>query len=97
MRDLPPLEPLLLKQVTQLEQAMNILVFSQFGLLMLMCILMAALEYRWSVNHPPSRFWYLKRTERYPELPPGAGSFFVMVSAVHVCICCCCTYASTLH
>jgi hypothetical protein len=72
-------EPLLLKQVTQLEQAMNILVYIQFGTLVVVCAVLAGLDYWWNVRAHSSSLWYLPSLDQYPELPPGVAAYFISV------------------
>lgn len=67
-------------QVTQLERAMNGLVFVQFSMLIVFCAVLAGLDHYWAVKHSPTtRNWYLKSMNAYPELPPGGFAWAVAV------------------
>eukprot|EP00775_Hariotina_reticulata_P007204 gene7204-7418_t len=66
------------RKVTQLERAMNGLVFVQFSMLIVFCAVLAGLDHYWAVNiSPTSRNWYLKSVNAYPELPPGGPAWAV--------------------
>lgn len=75
-----PVSPGVVMQVTQLERAMNVLVFLQFGFLLLFSAVLAGLDQWWAVNNAYPKVWYLKSVNQYPELPPSVGAFFIAVS-----------------
>jgi hypothetical protein len=77
-------------QVTQLERAMNVLVFVQFSALVIFSAVLAGLEQDWSLKHMPTEWWYLQYVNNFPanlEPSPGALGWFVQVGD---CVCGCC-------
>lgn len=66
-------------QVTQLERAMNVLVFVQFSLLVLFSAVLAVLDQVWTSGNIPAN-WYLQSLNKWPELAPGGLGWLVSVS-----------------
>lgn len=66
-------------QITQLERAMNVLVFVQFSALLVFSAVLAGLDQFWTRKYIPS-YWYLQSLDRWPELPPGGLAWLVAVS-----------------
>jgi hypothetical protein len=66
-------------QVTQLERAMNVLVFVQFTALLVFSAVLAGLDQWWTSSNIPA-FWYLQTLNKWPELPPSGLGWFVAVS-----------------
>lgn len=67
-------------QVTQLERAMNVLVFVQFTTLLIFSAILAGLEQWWAVHNSSPAVWYLESVNKFPELPPGGLAWLIAVS-----------------
>lgn len=65
-------------QVTQLERAMNVLVFVQFSALLVFSAVLAGLDQWWTIRNSTGN-WYLPPINRWPELAPGGLGWFVSV------------------
>lgn len=65
-------------QVTQLERAMNVLVFVQFSALLVFSAVLAGLDQWWTIRNSTGK-WYLPPINRWPELAPGSLGWFVSV------------------
>jgi hypothetical protein len=73
-------------QVTQLERAMNVLVFVQFSALLVFSAVLAGLDQWWTISNS-SGLWYLPPINRWPELAPGGLGWFVSVSVAAAAPC----------
>jgi hypothetical protein len=67
-------------QVTQLERAMNVLVFVQFSALLVFSAVLAGLDQFWTTKNIPG-MWYLQSQNKWPELPPSGLGWLVAVGA----------------
>lgn len=77
----------LLMQVTQLERAMNVLVFVQFTALLVFSAVLAGLDQYWTKANISAK-WYLQSLDKWPELPPGPLGWLVSVGAwLAACLC----------
>lgn len=65
-------------QVTQLERAMNVLVFVQFSALLVFSAVLAVLDQFWTTQNIPA-MWYLQSQNKWPELPPSGLGWLVAV------------------
>jgi hypothetical protein len=68
----------MIAQVTQLERAMNVLVFVQFSALLVFSAVLAGLDQFWTTANIPG-MWYLQSQNKWPELPPSGLGWLVAV------------------